>query len=386
MIQQPVGGRASALPTRTGLRRGWQYWAPYAAVIWSVLYAILGVSWAVTGRGFPYASGDASGAMGPLAGQFGPVVAWVVVVVAGFPAAAVGIAMLRNARLLQPLLIAAGALLTMILLLVMTDVSLLIMLGYVPYLIAGLLTGGDVSRILDSAVQGRWMFALQLFCILGGFVWLAATVSYARRSANACLYCGRRDAPEGWTSPPSAARWGRVAVYVAMLPPILYALTRFAWALGIPLGMSAEEWRIGQESGTWTSGLFLASFALVGALLMLGLVQRWGEIFPSWMIGLSRRRVPIALAVIPASIVSVLVTVGGITIGSAFSQMAGAAAATGESAAVIVGPTLLFPRWGVALAVATLGYYFRRRGPCSVCGRGTSTLTETAPATQNPAS
>jgi len=37
-----------------------------------------------------------------------------------------------------------------------------------------------------------------------------------------------------------------------------------------------------------------------------------------------------------------------------------------------VGPTLLFPVWGVALAVATLGYYYRRRGPCSVCGRGAS--------------
>jgi hypothetical protein len=35
-----------------------------------------------------------------------------------------------------------------------------------------------------------------------------------------------------------------------------------------------------------------------------------------------------------------------------------------------VGPTLLFPVWGVALAVAALGYYFRRRGPCGVCGRG----------------
>jgi hypothetical protein len=35
-----------------------------------------------------------------------------------------------------------------------------------------------------------------------------------------------------------------------------------------------------------------------------------------------------------------------------------------------LGPTLLFPVWGLALAVATLGYYYRRRGPCSVCGRG----------------
>jgi hypothetical protein len=35
-----------------------------------------------------------------------------------------------------------------------------------------------------------------------------------------------------------------------------------------------------------------------------------------------------------------------------------------------LGPTLLFPVWGAALAMATLGYYYRRRGPCSVCGRG----------------
>jgi hypothetical protein len=35
-----------------------------------------------------------------------------------------------------------------------------------------------------------------------------------------------------------------------------------------------------------------------------------------------------------------------------------------------LGPTLLFPVWGAALAVATLGYYYRRRGPCNVCGRG----------------
>jgi len=37
---------------------------------------------------------------------------------------------------------------------------------------------------------------------------------------------------------------------------------------------------------------------------------------------------------------------------------------------IVVGPTLLFPVWGVALAVAALGYYFRRRGLCRVCGRG----------------
>jgi hypothetical protein len=164
-----------------------------------------------------------------------------------------------------------------------------------------------------------------------------------------------------------------------MVVPVFYALTRYAWALGIPLGMSEEYLRRGQESGTWTSGLFLATFGLVGAVLMLGLVQRWGEVFPRWMIGLAGRRVPIALAVVPASLVAVLLIVGGIGIWSGLNQMiANLAVAGSEDIGLIgeiifqVGPTLLFPVWGIALAVATLGYYYRRRGPCSVCGRGTS--------------
>ena len=110
---------------------------------------------------------------------------------------------------------------------------------------------------------------------------------------------------------------------------------------------------------------------------MLGLVQRWGEVFPRWMIGLAGRRVPIALAVVPASLASVLLTVGGIGIWSGLGQMIANAAAAGVEGTGLVGeiifqlgPTLLFPVWGGALAVATLGYYYRRRGPCSVCGRG----------------
>ena len=165
--------------------------------------------------------------------------------------------------------------------------------------------------------QSQRIIAHQLLCLIGGFLWLAATVSYARRSGDACLYCGRRDSPEWWNSPEHAARWGRIAVYVAMVAPFFYALTRYAWAMGLPLGMSEEYLRQGQETGTWIWGLFLATFGLVGAVLMLGLVQHWGEVFPRWMIGLAGRRIPIALAVVPASLVSVLLVVGGIGIGPA---------------------------------------------------------------------
>jgi len=260
----------------------------------------------------------------------------------------------------------------------MTGLDLLIKFGYFPYAVLSLLTGAEFGQTyLESLTQ--WATIHQLLCLVGGFLWLAATVSFGRRSAGACLHCGRREGPEGWRRPDQAARWGRIAVYVAMVAPVFYVLTRYAWALGFPLGMSEEALRRGQESGTWTSGLFLATFMLVGPVLMLGLVQRWGEAFPRWMIGLAGRRVPIALAVAPASLISVLLIVGGIGIWCGLGQMVAYSAAAGAEGigligeiAFQVGPTLLFPVWGIALAVATLGYYYRRRGPCSVCGRGAS--------------
>jgi hypothetical protein len=286
-----------------------------------------------------------------------------------------GMAMLRGVRgmALRPLLITAGTLLAGVLLLLMIEFTLLMQLAYIPFVVFNLLIGAEFGQVfLESLIQSKWTIAHQLLCLAGGFLWLMATVSYARRSGDACLVCGRRDGPQGWTSNDNAARWGRIAVYVAMVVPVLYAFTRYVWALGIPLGMSEEYHRFMQARGEWISGLFLANVGLVGAVLMLGLVQRWGEVFPRWMIGLAGRRVPIALAVIPAAIMSVLFMVGGIAMWSSLDKMAAGAAATEQNMWIIVGPVLLFPVWAVALAVATLGYYYRRRGACSVCGRGAS--------------
>ena len=373
---------ARVVPAPGGRVRDWQRWAPYAAVAWSLVYAALGVYWAVSGRGFPYTPETVSDGAAPLLGRFGPGVAWIVVMMAGIPAAALGTAMLRGvrSRALRTLLITAGALLAGALLLLMTSLNLLVMVGYIPYAVIVHFTAEKGQAYLEAWTQ--WATIHQLLCLIGGFIWLAATVCYARRSGDACLYCGRRDGPEGWNRPDYAARWSRIAVYVAMVAPVFYALTRYAWALGIPLGMSEEHLRQGQESGTWISGLFLANFGLVGAVLMLGLVQRWGEVFPRWMIGLDGRRVPIALAVVPASLASVLLMVGGIGIWSDLARMVAALAAAGAEEieiigeiSFVVGPTLLFPVWALALAVATLGYYFRRRGPCSVCGRGESAIS-----------
>jgi hypothetical protein len=373
--QMSVTGRMDE-HARGGSVRDWWRWAPYAAVAWSLVYAVLAAYWAVSGSGFPYTPGPDTSVTGPVAGRFGEGVGWAIVIAVGLPAAALGAAMLRRVRVLRPFFIAAGGLLSGTLLLLMTDVSLLTVLAYTPYGIISLLTGTEVGQAYIDALA-QWTLAHQLLCLTGGFLWLGATVAYARLSAGACPSCGRRDGPEGWTSPESAARWGRVATYIAMSVPVIYAITRFAWALGIPLGISDEFLREGQEIGMWTSGLALAAFGLVGAVLMLGLVQRWGEVFPRWMIGVAGKRVPIALAVVPASIVSVLMIVGGIAMWSGYAQIVGQSVAGGTADVGFIGalPTALFPVWGVALALATLAYYYRRRG---VCGRGTSGVPDEA--------
>ena len=373
-------GMRSVVPVRRGGISTWQRWAPYGAVVWSLAYSVMGIYWAVSGLGFPYTPEAISDALGPLLGRFGPGMDWIVVVMAGLPAAVLGVAMLRGVRgkLLRPLIITAGLLLVGALLLLMTGLNLLVLVGYIPAALLGRFTAERSQAYLQGWTQ--WATIHQLLCLVGGFLWMGATACYARRSVDACVYCGRRDGPEGWTSPEQAARWVSMVVYMAMVVPFLYAFTRYAWALGFPLGMSEAYLRQGQESGTWISGLFLATFGLVGALLMLGLVQRWGEVFPRWMIVLAGRRVPIALAVIPASLVSVLLIVGGIGVWSDLNRMVaawadGGAESLGSLGGVIIfqlGPTLLFPVWGIALAVAALGYYYRRRGPCTMCGRGAS--------------
>jgi hypothetical protein len=357
---------------------GWQLWVPYAAVAWSLIYAGLGIYWALGGGGFPYASGAAPSSMSPLAGRFGPVLAWTLVLLVGLPAAALGIAMLRGVRgrLVRPVFVTAGGLLAGMLLLLMTGLDLLVMLGYVPYILVDLFKGAEVAQRYWSGLS-QWTTINQGLCLIGGFLWLAATVVYSRLSTEACLYCGRREDWQAGIHPDRARRLGWIAVGVAMVTPLFYAFTRFAWALGFPLGMTREYWVHGQETGMWIGGLFLAIFGLVGSLLMFGLVQRWGEIFPRWIPGLGGKRVPVGLALVPAALVTVLLVVGGIGIWTSLPQMSAELAAGGMPAGEVlreiffqVGPTLLFPLWGAALAVAALAYYSRRRGPCKMCGRG----------------
>ena len=120
--------------------------------------------------------------------------------------------------------------------------------------------------------------------MVGGIAWIGLSVVYSRVLAGACARCGRGAGPR-WTEPGAAARWGRWAVVVAVVIPLVYAATRWAWALGIPLGVTDEFLREGAGNGMWLAGAALGTIAVGGALLTTGLTLRWGERFPEWLHG-----------------------------------------------------------------------------------------------------
>jgi hypothetical protein len=69
--------------------------------------------------------------------------------------------------------------------------------------------------------------------------------------------------------------------------------------------------------------------------------------------------VPPAIAIVPASLVSVLVTSAGLMFWRRTLLGAGAFTLSGTNWAALA-PELLWPVWGFALGAATLAYYFRR--------------------------
>jgi hypothetical protein len=194
-------------------------------VIWSLLYAALGVYWAISGRGFPYTPEIVSDGMGPLLGRFGPSMDWIVVMMAGIPAVALGTAMLRGVRgrALRPLFITAGVLLAGILLLMMTSLDLLVLFGYLPYTIRSLVMGDKISQVFVKAWT-QWVMIHQLMCLIGGFLWLAATVSYA--AGARCLPICVAGIWRGWKA---GIKPFRIAVYVALVG-LCSTFTRYAWA------------------------------------------------------------------------------------------------------------------------------------------------------------
>jgi hypothetical protein len=316
--------------------------------------------WARGGAGFPFGrerDPDADAAESILAGVHRATAAPVIagLALAGAP---VALAMARSwATGTARRFLRTGAWGTAgILLVIIPDRRLLVTAAYAPLMLlrsrfrcsfAGSAQHPTGATLVFRNGTVPWPVANQFLLVIGGVLWAGTAIAYADRS----------DVPSDWTTPGAAAQWGRWAVAVAVAVPLVFAITRWAWALGIPLGISKAFFDEGQASGSWRIGGALATVAAGGAALTLGLTQHWGEVFPDWMIGLAGKPVTPALAIMPATLASIVVTSAGLGYVRAFLR-----SGIPEEGWALVVPGLLWPVWGASLGAATLAYHFRRRG------------------------
>jgi hypothetical protein len=335
----------------------------YAAAAWSLGYGLLGVYWSLGGAGFPFApvpEDRRSGSIleGADVHVLGPVIAGI-----GLLGAVLALVTARSGGRTRATvaLLAFGWAMAATLTLIVPDYFLIALIAFAPFLLVFAFTGvpGPQDGIGDIVY---WHRTNLLVLFAGGVLWAAATLVHHRRSRGACPYCGRVAGVPGGMSPETLRRWGRRAVLVACLAPLPYEITRIAWFLGFPLGVTGDFLRMMQDTpGMLEVGLGCAVASALGGVLTHGLVGRWGEIYPRWIWFRAGRRAPPALAVVPASIIATgLVPAGLMNVRMGIDR----------SGWALTGPSVLWIGWGVALGAATVFYYLRRRGACRSCGEG----------------
>lgn len=265
-------------------------------------------------------------------------------------------------------------------LLVMSDAGVLSSLGYaaIPLLVAGLVGVTVVGCVRRYPVA----FVGAALLVVGAVVGFGSGVltEYAHNLAKGFgSYAGRIGwawgmalAASAWawvalrtlkgTAPRRAdITWGRWVTVAAALGALPYAVARLSWATPWPLGgwdpVSNHIILVmpsGGDAAMRLQGFMIGMSAVLGLVLTLGLISRWGEVFPRWMPWVGGRDVPVMLAVVPGTFAAAVLCVaapgvvaGAVQIGSWFDG------------ALFV---LLFPCpiWGPLLGAAVYAYWQRR--------------------------
>ncbi|TDC79586.1 hypothetical protein [Actinomadura sp. 7K507] len=344
-------------------------WTTLLATCWSVVTAGLGLWWTLQPSAFLLGGGDADGP--PLAFEFGA--AWLPVI--GGLGAAVALGLRHRPRstpLRLPLLVLAAGLTGLCL--AASGHMPLLALAYAlafagpPALIAALLSRAfrlgikGTSAMVGTPVAAGLLFAAvivvikgahwAMFAVVGSLIWAALTVTSYRVGNGRCATCGRPGA--AWTSPESAARWGRKVTIMAALMPLPYGLARLTWFTPWPIAFPD-----GAGWGIWITGVLLGFASEGGAILTRGLIRPWGEVWPRWVPALHGRSIPVAGPTFAALTVSVMLVL--------LSVFVAVSAAKGELDPLGVVAFVPLALWGPLLAGAAMAYYYRRRDACTRC-------------------
>lgn len=154
----------------------------------------------------------------------------------------------------------------------------------------------------------------------------------------------------------------RIAAHLAALGPVPSSLWRLPLIFGFSMGMPTVFMVEVMSEPWWMRVLYLVGLGLVSdlaAVLTLGLIKRWGEVFPSWVPVVSGSPVPVwvvLMLVIPGGTVVALYSV--LMLARAGENLAGMSEPWRLLIVAAYAPVLL---WAPCLAIVTTNYLRRRR-------------------------
>lgn len=339
------------METLVGLCRRWPVWVARVTQYWAVLYGALAVHWMAGGRAsFPIANvhGDPPG---------GPVAA---VVVGGVLAlgSTVGLVSARGTSrwATAGLVFATGTTL----------------LGTFGLALSG------VGVVAAGTVERPWAMAGQVVAAVGAGLLFASTQVQVRRRRSRCPRCG--GAHQLALRPgaalvrprlrPASARTRRTA-YLVLAGLLPWASVKLFWGFGgSALGVTAAEWRTSMGNSEMSAlsrllerfGIDITVLAsLVGVLLVLALLYRWGLHLPRWLLLLPAwiGGVSLLLYGVPLAVWGSLMATGVTPADGDPSPFT----ATGIAYMVLFGG-VAFGGLGTALAVGAVSYQRRSQPHC----------------------
>jgi hypothetical protein len=204
------------------------------------------------------------------------------------------------------------------------------------------------------------MSATRMFALVAAALLFRAIVHDRRCARGECLRCGQGPS----TAPIRQKRWLGCAGFLFGLP---YPLLKTHWAMGGTIGLDYPD----PARDGFSSGWLVVPAALIGLVLSLALVHRWGRIWPDWAPFLAGKRTPRGLLLFGGWFGSALLLTMGI-VGTMQDIALFSGGPVASSGGMHAWPSTVFYAswllWGLVFAPATRIYQLRTQRHCASCG------------------